>query len=222
MRKLLATLFAVTLVAAACDSGDSDGDSEERVFELAADVGPDAFTPSVVTDEQTCDKDELMEELESRPDAHREWAEVLDVDEDEVADYIDTLESEVLDVDTAVINHGLADGQAYPRSSVLEAGTAVLVDPEKGTPVTRCKCGNPLLPPEDGEPPAETTTTTEPEQETTTTTEPENGEPPLNGEPPPCEPWPECEDGEPPPENGEPPPENGEPPGEPTEPTFDP
>jgi len=42
-----------------------------------------------------------------------------------------------------VTNHGFANGKATPRQSVLQAGTAVLVD-DRGEPRVRCACGNPL------------------------------------------------------------------------------
>lgn len=45
---------------------------------------------------------------------------------------------------TAVTNHGFENGRTNPINSVLQAGTAVLVD-DKGEPRVRCKCGNPLL-----------------------------------------------------------------------------
>jgi len=52
----------------------------------------------------------------------------------------------VLRYDTRVTNHGFANGVATPYQSVLQAGTAVLVD-RFGVPRARCYCGNPLLPP---------------------------------------------------------------------------
>ena len=43
-------------------------------------------------------------------------------------------------------NHTFQNGRAVPLQSVLQAGTAVLVD-EFGRLVVRCRCGNPLLEP---------------------------------------------------------------------------
>jgi len=63
-----------------------------------------------------------------------------------VADYVATLEPRVLLHDTRVTNHGFSGGRAVPLQSVLQAGTAVLVD-AVGVPLTRCACGNPLAPP---------------------------------------------------------------------------
>ena len=51
----------------------------------------------------------------------------------------------ILQADTRVINHGFRDGIANPINSVLQAGTAVLID-TFGVPRVRCMCGNPLLP----------------------------------------------------------------------------
>ena len=50
----------------------------------------------------------------------------------------------ILAVDTRVTNHGFRNGSAYAIDSVLQAGTAVLVD-SFGVPRVRCYCGNPLL-----------------------------------------------------------------------------
>jgi hypothetical protein len=52
----------------------------------------------------------------------------------------------LLRTDTRVTNHGFRSGRATPRQSVLQAGTAVLVD-RSGVPRVRCACGNPLAPP---------------------------------------------------------------------------
>ena len=48
---------------------------------------------------------------------------------------------------TRVTNHGFDNGNATPVQSVLEAGTAVLVD-HFGVPRVKCYCGNPLVEPE--------------------------------------------------------------------------
>lgn len=143
------------------------------VFEPSGEVGPHAFTSPVDTnDSRVCDKQALLAKLQARPEAYREWARVLGVPEADVSAYVASLRASVLQSDLPVTNHGLKDGHAYPRSSVLGKGTAVLVDPvgwhgaPAGTPVTRCKCGNPLLPP----PPTSSTTTSSTTSSTTTTT----------------------------------------------------
>ena len=193
--RLGVALVALLALAAVSCGGDDNGlkqDGEGFHIEPAAEVGPHAFTPSVATaDSQNamglapddgesaqgagaspCDTAKFVKELQSRPDAYREWAKVMGLKPEQVPAYISGLKSAVLTKDTKVTNHGLKDGHAYPRQSVLTAGTAVLVDtggatapsttsssappataPGGGVIVTRCKCGNPLLPP--GDPKAE-------------------------------------------------------------------
>lgn len=208
---------AVILVAAGVGDDGEDGPGGMRVteeglvFEPAANVGPGAFTPPVDTaDDRVCDKERLVRELQARPDALREWARVLGVSEADVPAYVDSLQPIVLTTDTPVTNHGLRNGQAYARQSLLQKGTAVLGDvsfpglttpltplpttttpatttttgatttttlpdatttttaPGAPTPVTRCKCGNPLLPPYKGAMGVETTTTSSTSATTTT------------------------------------------------------
>lgn len=60
--------------------------------------------------------------------------------------YITELTSVLLVSDTLVTNHGFAGGQPTTLQSVLQAGTAVMVD-QNGVPRIKCNCGNPLLPP---------------------------------------------------------------------------
>ena len=140
---VLAALAALALVAAACGGDEEESSSVEGeysanaagfVIEPSGEPGPDAFTPSVETGTDgegaavSCDKQLLLTELQARPDALREWAAVLGVAQEDVPAYIETLEPKVLEEDTPVTNHGLHDGRAYARQSVLRSGTAVLVD----------------------------------------------------------------------------------------------
>jgi hypothetical protein len=74
------------------------------------------------------------------------WASVHQIDVDEIEDFIGTLTPVRLRFDTRVTNHGFSNGRATPSQSILEAGTAVLVD-ALGIPRVKCNCGNPLLPP---------------------------------------------------------------------------
>jgi hypothetical protein len=64
----------------------------------------------------------------------------------QIGDYLDELTPVTLTRDTRVTNHGYRDGRPRPKQSVLQAGTAVLVD-RYGVPRARCACGNPLIPP---------------------------------------------------------------------------
>jgi hypothetical protein len=93
-----------------------------------------------------CDADKMVTFLEDNPDKGRAWARVLDISYSEIRTYVSELTPLILRSDTQVTNHGFRGGSATTIQSVLQAGTAVLVD-KYGTPVTKCYCGNPLTPP---------------------------------------------------------------------------
>jgi hypothetical protein len=97
-------------------------------------------------DDRVCDREQLIAFLTAQPDRAAAWAGVLGVATADVPAYVRGLRPTVLLYDTRVTNHGFASGVATPRQSVLQAGTAVLVDAD-GDPVVRCRCGNPLRPP---------------------------------------------------------------------------
>ena len=109
-------------------------------------------------DQKVCDPEGIAAFLGEHPDKASAWIGALNGDPTlkwsggrplEVADipqYLSELRSVVLRYDTRVTNHGFLNGKAIPHQSVLQAGTAVLVD-SMGVPRARCACGNPLLPP---------------------------------------------------------------------------
>ncbi|MFF5979682.1 DUF6777 domain-containing protein [Streptomyces olindensis] len=76
----------------------------------------------------------------------RAFAGVAGVSPAALGDYVRALTPVVLRADTRVTGHGYRTGRAGAYQSVLQAGTAVLVD-DRGVPRVRCACGNPLLPP---------------------------------------------------------------------------
>ena len=94
-------------------------------------------------DRATCDRDKLVAFLEANPSKARAWAGVIGVPTSGIRTYVDRLTPVILQRDTRVTNHGYRDGRATPIQSVLQAGTAVLVD-EYGVPRVKCNCGNPL------------------------------------------------------------------------------
>ena len=101
-------------------------------------------------DDSSCDRSQLTRYLSAHPDRAAGWASVLglrDGSSSTISSYVDGLTSVVLRSDTYVTNHGWSDGSVTSWSAVLQAGTAVLVDPY-GNPVTRCFCGNPLTAPQ--------------------------------------------------------------------------
>jgi hypothetical protein len=93
--------------------------------------------------ETSCDRGQLVRFLRDNPDRGRAWASVLDIDFDDIQTYVDSLTPVLLRGDTRVTNHGYRDGRATVIQSVLQSGTAVLVD-HYGEPIVRCYCGNPL------------------------------------------------------------------------------
>ena len=72
---------------------------------------------------------------------------MLGITPEGIGDYVATLTPVVLLSDTVVTNHGFKNGHATTLTSVLQAGTAVMVDPQ-GVPRVKCNCGNPLTPPQ--------------------------------------------------------------------------
>jgi hypothetical protein len=93
-----------------------------------------------------CDPQQMVTFLQQHPDKAAAWASVLGISPDAIAGYVGQLTPVILRSDTYVTNHGFRAGHATSLSSVLQAGTAVLVN-KRGEPVTRCFCGNPLTAP---------------------------------------------------------------------------
>jgi hypothetical protein len=94
----------------------------------------------------TCDKTQLVTFLQQNPDKGTAWAGALGITPDQISTYVQRLTPVILRSDTRVTNHGFKNGRATSFQTVLQAGTAVLVD-EKGEVVTKCYCGNPLTTP---------------------------------------------------------------------------
>lgn len=130
-------------LAALATAGGDDDDDPGGVVNLAG-LTPGLYGGTNLL--SVCDKDLLASFLSANADKAAAWAAVLGIDVDEIGPYIDSLTDVILQVDTRVTNHGFTNGVANAIDSVLQAGTAVLVD-RFGVPVVRCKCGNPLLPP---------------------------------------------------------------------------
>jgi hypothetical protein len=98
------------------------------------------------TGESSCDTAELANYLADNPAKAQAWASVFGITVDQIPYYLDTLTPVYLGRDTWVTNHSYSGGVATPFQSVLQAGTAVLVD-AYGVPRVNCNCGNPLAPP---------------------------------------------------------------------------
>ncbi|MEZ0096144.1 DUF6777 domain-containing protein [Streptacidiphilus sp. EB129] len=94
----------------------------------------------------SCDVAQLSAFLAGHADKAAAWATVEGIHPSEINAYLGTLTPVVLRMDTRVTNHGFAHGAATSFQSVLQGGTAVLIDGH-GLPRVRCACGNPLLTP---------------------------------------------------------------------------
>lgn len=161
----VAIAAAVVLLTGGEDGAETAADAQTVRFQRPTDDGPDPFTrPADVRgdgrvqvgsgpfggtgSDLVCDRELLIRSLRAQPDRLREWARVLRLPPtpDAVARYVRRLRPVTLTRDTRVTNHSFVDGKAVPFQSILQAGTAVLVDRD-GRPVARCRCGNPLLEP---------------------------------------------------------------------------
>jgi uncharacterized protein DUF6777/fibronectin type III domain protein len=109
-------------------------------------IGSTAGLYGGTTEEASCEVEKQIRFLEENPDKARAFAQTLDVAQRDLPRHLRSLTSVVVRADTLVTNHGFVAGRATPFQSVLQAGTAVLVD-DKGLPRVRCACGNPLTPP---------------------------------------------------------------------------
>ncbi|MEV7419632.1 DUF6777 domain-containing protein [Streptomyces sp. NPDC089919] len=94
----------------------------------------------------SCDVEQQASYLAADEDKARAFAGAAGVAPAELGDFLRDLTPVVLRADTRVTSHGFRSGRANAFQSVLQAGTAVLVDGH-GLPRVRCACGNPLLPP---------------------------------------------------------------------------
>ncbi|MEV0580079.1 DUF6777 domain-containing protein [Streptomyces sp. NPDC050392] len=91
----------------------------------------------------SCDVGEQIRFLADDPARQAAFARAAGVSRAGVADFLRGLTPVLLSADTRVGNHGFRAGSATTYQSVLQAGTAVMVD-GRGLPRVRCACGNPL------------------------------------------------------------------------------
>ncbi|MEU9114023.1 DUF6777 domain-containing protein [Streptomyces sp. NPDC048483] len=94
----------------------------------------------------SCDVEQQIAYLENDQAKAKAFADAAGIDVGALPSFLRSLTPVQLLRDTRVTNHGFKDGKATPFQSVLQAGTAVLVD-SHGLPRVRCACGNPLRPP---------------------------------------------------------------------------
>ena len=138
------SLSTAAVDAAEAISGDLEVD-DATGGRIATGTEPGLYGGTM--DEQACDPFALADFLETEPEKAAAWAEVLGIAAADIRPYIENLTPVLLTADTWVTNHGFENGAATGFQSVLQAGSAVLID-EHGVPRVRCFCGNPLTQPE--------------------------------------------------------------------------
>jgi hypothetical protein len=165
---MVASLFGAAVLTARA------AQAQPVFLEPAHAAGEDPFVPSLLDpgpaaaqaivpetagtgDQGTCDPATLTAYLNGHPDAAAAWTAALNADPtlkwsggnqvtiEQISAYIGELTPAVLGGDMQVTNHRFTDGKLGTVQSVLQQGTAVLVDAD-GTPRVRCACGNPLAP----------------------------------------------------------------------------
>nr|WSX48616.1 hypothetical protein OG409_06445 [Streptomyces sp. NBC_00974] len=94
----------------------------------------------------SCDVEAQVQSLSTDDAKARAFAEASRVEQAKIPEFLRGLTPVVLRADTRVTNHGFVGGNPNAFQSVLQAGTAVLVD-DHGMPRVRCACGNPLAAP---------------------------------------------------------------------------
>ncbi|WP_157880328.1 DUF6777 domain-containing protein, partial [Streptomyces katrae] len=94
----------------------------------------------------SCDVERQAAYLTADDAKARAFAQATGIEQEKIPEFLRGLTPVVLRADTRITNHGFRDGRADGYQSVLQAGTAVLVD-DHGMPRVRCGCGNPLAAP---------------------------------------------------------------------------
>jgi uncharacterized protein DUF6777 len=120
-------------------------------------AGTSFQTTASADSRMTCDSEKLVAYLAGNPQASEAWVRAINSDRalswsggsrveiQQVPSYIRELTPRLLAEDLRVTNYQFTNGSALAVQSVLEKGTAVLVD-AKGIARIRCACGNPLTP----------------------------------------------------------------------------
>ncbi|MEU3474380.1 DUF6777 domain-containing protein [Rhodococcus sp. NPDC006774] len=135
----------------------SDLSSDEMLAQLAGSLTTNSNGGSTVVgttpglyggtnDDASCDAAALANYLSEDRAKSEAWASAFGIPTEAIPFYLDTLTPVSLTTDLRVTNYSFSDGRATPFQSVLQAGTAVMVD-AAGVPRIRCNCGNPLGPP---------------------------------------------------------------------------
>jgi hypothetical protein len=119
----------------------------DRGVRLVAGRQPELY--GVTGDPHPCDVVTLANQLDADTSVAQIWGLSLGLTTDQIPHYLNTLTPVVLMDDTWVSTYELTRGSNAPRQAILQAGTAVLIDP-LGVPRVHCVSGGPLTPPANG------------------------------------------------------------------------
>lgn len=98
------------------------------------------------TDMPSCDTQSLVSGLQADTVKSAAWAKATGIEPAGIPKFVNSLTPVVLRSDTAVTNYGFRAGTFAPSQSVLQAGSAVLIN-SYGEPTVKCFSGNPLAKP---------------------------------------------------------------------------
>ena len=127
-----------------------DGPCGSVAGSLPASSARTGATPGVfgaAGDGEVCDQGLLASSLRSNAPAAEGWATAHGITPEEIDDLVGDSTPVVLLEDTMVTSFGWRNGAIVSRQSILQRGTAVLVD-RRGLPVARCLSGSPLRSPQ--------------------------------------------------------------------------
>jgi serine/threonine protein kinase len=116
----------------------------DRGVLVASGTQPELY--GATTSTGPCDAAAAATFLQNHPDEGRAWADAIGIESSVIPYYLNTLTPVTLTVDTWVTSHDFSGFRQRPFQSVLQAGTAVMID-EAGVPRIHCESGNPLSPP---------------------------------------------------------------------------
>ena len=118
--------------------------SQERGVRLVSGTHPGLYGD--VGQQNPCDAAAITNALDNQSDRAQAWAQTQRIQPDQIPLYMNTLTPVVMTADTWVTSHRYSGGGAVPFQAVLQAGSAVMVDPA-GVARVQCASGNPLSPP---------------------------------------------------------------------------
>jgi len=118
--------------------------SQERGVRLVSGAHPGLY--GAIGQQNPCNTAGIANALDSQSDLALAWAQAQNIQPNQIPYYMNTLTGVVLTADTWVTSHHFSSGRSIGFQTVLQAGSAVMIDPA-GVPRLRCISGNPLRPP---------------------------------------------------------------------------